>query len=220
MVRILSIDGGGIRGIIPAMLLAEIERRTERPIAHLFDLVAGTSTGGIIALGLTIPKYPGAPLYSAQRFVELYENEGARIFHRSLLRAMFAIDNLTWKKYSSTGIEQVLRNILATRGCGTPPRDVLITSYEIERSFPFFFRAESARTTGLRFSGARRGPRDVRRAHLLRAYETAYRNDSEITTRSSMAASSPTIPPPARWWKRERRRIRPTSWWSRLEPVD
>ncbi|MGB6944850.1 MAG: patatin-like phospholipase family protein, partial [Bryobacteraceae bacterium] len=57
MIKILCIDGGGIRGIIPAVVLAEIERRTARPIAHLFNLIAGTSTGGILAIGLTIPKH-------------------------------------------------------------------------------------------------------------------------------------------------------------------
>ena len=53
---ILSIDGGGIRGIIPAMILAEIESRTGYRIAQMFDLIAGTSTGGVLALGLTIPQ--------------------------------------------------------------------------------------------------------------------------------------------------------------------
>ena len=144
MVRILSIDGGGIRGIIPAMVLAEIERRTQRPVAQLFDLVAGTSTGGIIALGLTVPKCPGAPLYRAQRFVELYEHEGARIFSRSLLRAMFAVDNLTLKKYSSTGIEQVLKEYFGDARLRDAVTDVLITSYEIERRFPFFFKSRNA----------------------------------------------------------------------------
>ena len=52
--RILSIDGGGIRGIIPAIVLAEIEKRTQKPIYQLFDLIAGTSTGGLLASGLTI----------------------------------------------------------------------------------------------------------------------------------------------------------------------
>jgi patatin-like phospholipase/acyl hydrolase len=47
--KVLSIDGGGIRGLIPAVVLAEIERRTGRRIADLFDLIAGTSTGGILA---------------------------------------------------------------------------------------------------------------------------------------------------------------------------
>jgi patatin-like phospholipase/acyl hydrolase len=55
LIKVLSIDGGGIRGIIPAMVLAEIEKRTNKPISELFHLIAGTSTGGIITLGLTKP---------------------------------------------------------------------------------------------------------------------------------------------------------------------
>jgi patatin-like phospholipase/acyl hydrolase len=69
MKRILSIDGGGIRGMIPALVLAEIERKTGRPIAAQFDLLAGTSTGGIICLGLAKDNGQGEPLYSAQDMV-------------------------------------------------------------------------------------------------------------------------------------------------------
>ena len=83
VVKVLSIDGGGIRGIIPAMVLMEIERRTQRPIATLFDLVAGTSTGGILALGLAKPNGQGRPEHSAESLLGLYENDGAKIFSRS-----------------------------------------------------------------------------------------------------------------------------------------
>ena len=127
------------------MVLAEIERRTNQPAARLFDLVAGTSTGGIIALGLTIPPAPGAPLYSANRFVELYEHEGSRIFSRSLARAMFAIDNLTWKKYGCDGIEQVLHKYFGDSRLRDAVTDVVVTSYEIQRRFPFFFKSSNAR---------------------------------------------------------------------------
>ena len=51
--KVLAIDGGGIRGIIPAMVLHYIEEKTGKRIADLFDFIAGTSTGGILALGLT-----------------------------------------------------------------------------------------------------------------------------------------------------------------------
>ena len=53
--RVLSIDGGGIRGIIPAMVIAHIEKRMGKPAHELFDLLVGTSTGGILALGLAHP---------------------------------------------------------------------------------------------------------------------------------------------------------------------
>jgi len=128
------------------MVLAEIERRTGEPAARLFDLIAGTSTGGIIALGLAIPRCPGAPLYSANRFVELYEHEGRRIFSRSFARAMFAVDNLTWKKYSCQGIEGVLKEYFGDSRLRDAVTDVLVTSYEIERRFPFFFKSANART--------------------------------------------------------------------------
>jgi Patatin-like phospholipase len=73
--RILSIDGGGIRGIFPAAVLAGLEREFTggRSIASYFDLVAGTSTGGILALGL------GAG-YTAADLLELYVTRGNEIF--------------------------------------------------------------------------------------------------------------------------------------------
>ena len=85
--KILAIDGGGIRGIIPAMILAEIEKRTLKPISSLFDLIAGTSSGGILALGLTKPglieAFDGFPIpeYSAENLLQIYIEYGAEIFY-------------------------------------------------------------------------------------------------------------------------------------------
>ena len=52
--RLLSLDGGGIRGIIPALVLAHLERQMGAPTSELFDLIVGISTGGILALGLSL----------------------------------------------------------------------------------------------------------------------------------------------------------------------
>lgn len=152
MIRILAIDGGGMRGIIPAMLLAEIEKRMARPAALLFDLIAGTSTGGILALGLTIPKkapgspsMPGMPLRSAWELVEMYERDGSRIFSRSLWHRVRSFDNLHHPKYSTSGLEDVLEQYFGEARLRDAATDVLITSYEVERSFPFFFRSAIAR---------------------------------------------------------------------------
>jgi patatin-like phospholipase/acyl hydrolase len=143
--KILSIDGGGIRGIIPAMLLAHIESLTGLPTGELFDLVAGTSTGGILALGLTIPKTAGAGLYTAQHFVDMYEQEGRRIFSRSFWRRIVACNNLMKEKYSATGIEAVLADYFGESRLSDAVIDVLVTGYEIECSFPFFFKSSHAR---------------------------------------------------------------------------
>lgn len=71
--KILSIDGGGIRGIIPAIFLEEVEKAVKKPIWEYFDLICGTSTGGIIALAIAV----GKPVAEAR---ELYEKKGAEIF--------------------------------------------------------------------------------------------------------------------------------------------
>lgn len=86
---ILSISGGGIRGIIPAVVLAELENITQKPIAKSFDLIAGTSTGGIIASMLAVPGKNQQPKYSAQKVVELYKDFGKTVFNQSFLRKLF-----------------------------------------------------------------------------------------------------------------------------------
>ena len=145
LVKILSIDGGGIRGIIPALVLAEIERRTKRPIASLFDLIAGTSTGGLIALGLTKPGVGGKPQYSAQQIVQMYEDDGSTIFSRSLWHRVIAVGNFLEEKYTSTGIDQVLEKYFGNAMLKDALTDVLISSYEIEQRFPFFFKSSKAK---------------------------------------------------------------------------
>jgi len=94
-IGILAIDGGGISGIIPARILAEMEEVSGQPIARMFDLIAGTSTGGILALGLTKPDREGNPQYSARELVKLYQEEGGTIFSRSVwhwLRALGVLE--------------------------------------------------------------------------------------------------------------------------------
>ena len=80
MKKILSIDGGGIRGIIPAMVLAAIKEETGVPTAKNFDLIAGTSTGGILALGLSIPKGQTDPQFTAEGLADIYTRRGHEIF--------------------------------------------------------------------------------------------------------------------------------------------
>ena len=138
-VRILSIDGGGIRGLIPAKILYELERRTEKPISSLFDLIAGTSTGGIIAVALSCPG-EGGPRFSAQALVEFYLTEGPRIFKRSPWRI-----GLLEEKYPSQTIEGILQEYLGDITLSEALVEILVTAYEIELRQPYFFKRHRAR---------------------------------------------------------------------------
>lgn len=87
--RILSIDGGGIRGIIPCRVLMEIEKITNRKIHELFDCIGGTSTGGILALGLTMSREGGSP-YTAEELCNMYTREHGEIFKKATSAATAA----------------------------------------------------------------------------------------------------------------------------------
>jgi uncharacterized protein len=142
--RILSLDGGGIRGIIPALILADLERRTGKPITDLFDLVAGTSTGGILALGLVRPGAGGRPMYSAEEMVDLYEKDGPRIFQRQVWHRIKAVGNLAEEKYPSRGVDTVLEERLGDSRLGDALRPTVVTAYDIEAREPHFFKSHRA----------------------------------------------------------------------------
>lgn len=144
-VKILAIDGGGIRGMIPAVVLAGLEQKKGRKIAEMFDLIAGTSSGGILALVLTKPDGSGKPQYAAEDAVRLYEREGRRIFHRSVWHMANALGSLAEEKYPSAGMEGVLEDYFGEARLKDAVTEVLITSYEIERRFPFFFKSRNAK---------------------------------------------------------------------------
>src|SRR6476659_5279199 len=92
--RILCVDGGGIRGLIPALVIAELERRIqvrttpEARISDYFHMFAGTSTGGLVALSLTAPDpdKPDRPAVSADLLARFYTEDGPKIFHRSVFQ--------------------------------------------------------------------------------------------------------------------------------------
>lgn len=88
--KILSIDGGGIRGILPAFWLSELEFRTRKPISKLFNLISGTSTGGLIASGLVIPNKHNKdiPAFRALDILNIYRKESSYLFttNKSILK--------------------------------------------------------------------------------------------------------------------------------------
>ncbi|WP_168464803.1 patatin-like phospholipase family protein [Wolbachia endosymbiont of Ctenocephalides felis wCfeT] len=136
---ILSVDGGGIRGIIPAIILAEIEQRTGKPISEIFDLMAGTSTGGIVVAGLCKKDNTGNPQYSASDLVDLYKEYGPYIFKSSFLRRSI-FSWLNGAQYPYQNIENILHKYFGDATLADASNNLLLTSYDIRNNCPFFFK--------------------------------------------------------------------------------
>jgi patatin-like phospholipase/acyl hydrolase len=142
---ILSIDGGGLRGLIPVVFLLELERRTGQPIHRLFDLIAGTSTGGILGMGIAVPDADGQPRYTVRDGLRLYREEGPKIFSRDLRRGLTTLNGLTGPRYRADAMTAALADYLGSARLQHTLTDLVITAYDIERRSPWFFRSLRAR---------------------------------------------------------------------------
>lgn len=134
--KVIAIDGGGIRGLIPALVLAEIESRTGRRIAEMAGLIAGTSTGGIIACALAKPD----PM-PASEIAQLYVEEGPRIFDRSLLKKITSVGGYLDERYESKGLVQALVRYLGDTQMKAATVPLLLTAYDTERRAIHFLRS-------------------------------------------------------------------------------
>ena len=150
--RILSIDGGGIRGLIAARVIARLEElisaeaEEERRLADCFQMFAGTSTGGLLALGLTVPDPadPTRPRLSGSDLVDLYLNEGPRIFGDTLHK-LLSLGGWIAPKHSEARLERALRERFGDARLGAALRELIVTSYDMSEPGPHFFKRWRAR---------------------------------------------------------------------------
>ncbi|MFT6556494.1 patatin-like phospholipase family protein [Sneathiella sp.] len=148
--KILSIDGGGIRGVIPAVLLQYLEAESGKAIADLFDLIVGTSTGGILAAGATVPDATGKPKYSATDLLKIYEDHGTEIFSRSFWKGIVSAGGMTDEQYDEEALENLLDRYFGTTTLKDCLKPVILTSYDIEARAPYFFKSRQALKTDTR----------------------------------------------------------------------
>lgn len=159
MKRILSIDGGGIRGLIPALLLADFEKKTGKSCRDQFDMIAGTSTGGIIAIGLLA----GVP---AATLANLYALRGSEIFTNPGLGIMRP-------KYSAIPLEAILQETLGSIWLSeTTGPELLVPATCANPRGAYFFKSWKARGTKLN-SGDVQNDLDFRLWQIARATSAA-----------------------------------------------
>lgn len=141
MRKILSIDGGGIRGVFPAAFLAEIEDALPKPIGSYFDLITGTSTGGIIAIGLAMG-------LSAKEILALYEDRGPEIFEQDVegSRGVFNMlrrnvrGSVFGPKYSPEALRNALVDTLGDRRIGDAKTRLMIPAWHPQTRRVYIFK--------------------------------------------------------------------------------
>jgi patatin-like phospholipase/acyl hydrolase len=151
--RILAVDGGGIRGLIPALVLAELEKRLQAHrgagarVSDYFHMLAGTSTGGLVALSLTAPDpaAPGRPRFSAADLAALYTQDGPAIFRRTLGRRLATLWGLVGPKYPAAPLAAALERRLGDTRLDAALRDLVVCAYDMTAREPYVFKRWRAR---------------------------------------------------------------------------
>jgi len=150
--RILSIDGGGMRGILPGQILVTLEEILQQlsgdpdaRIADFFDLIAGTSTGGILACLYLTPGPNGqTPMYSAQQAVDLYLTHGGEVFATSVWHSLKAAGGWCDERYSDDGLNGLLERYSGALRLNDLLKPCLITAYDTVRRRAHFFKQHAA----------------------------------------------------------------------------
>ena len=137
----MTIDGGGIRGTFPAAFLANLEKGLEQPIGRYFDLISGTSTGGIIAIGLALGM-------TAADILRLYEEKGPVIFGQTgyRLRGWLARKYLWGRwlvsgpKYNTAALYSALVEVFGERKLGDAQTRLMIPAWHPKTQGVYIFK--------------------------------------------------------------------------------
>lgn len=133
--RVLSLDGGGVRALITLEVLAYLEQASGKRVCELFDLIVGTSTGGLLALGLS----KESP-YSARQIAQIYANDCPRIFNRSVGQKFKSLAQFNGPKYSNQTLYECALKILGGKTkMSNVVCDVMVTTYDIAKRTPRFY---------------------------------------------------------------------------------
>ncbi len=145
-VRILSLDGGGIRGLIPVILMKRLEEilqertgRKDAAIFEFFDFFAGTSTGAILTSMLLYPGKKNRPKYTVNDVLDVYTKRGNEVFDMKLNQMLLSVGGIADKRYHAKSFESVLYEFFGNVRVSQLLRPCLITAYDIERMQPIFF---------------------------------------------------------------------------------
>lgn len=133
--NILSIDGGGILGLYSAELLTLIEKelfKNSKTFSDKFNLIAGTSTGGIIALALALGCSPA-------QISELYKFHGEEIFHKSYFNCLFKNWIIT-NRYSSIPLQNTLSEFFGDKAVKDCKTNICIPAIDVSNCQPIIFK--------------------------------------------------------------------------------
>ncbi|GAB4852103.1 Proteolipid protein 2 [Ancistrocladus abbreviatus] len=154
LITILSIDGGGIRGIIPGIILGFLESELQKldgedaRLADYFDVIAGTSTGGLVTAMLAAPNENNRPLFSAKDIKQFYLDNCPKIFPQSSYTVTKMLKTLVQgPKYDGRYLHRIVKEKLGNTRLHQTLTNIVIPTFDIKRMQPTIFSSYEVKKT-------------------------------------------------------------------------
>ncbi len=133
--RVLSISGGGVKGLAPTKVLQQFVHESGKSIHELFDFIVGTSIGGILATALTVKNENNTAKYTPEDMVDMMVNEAQNIFPHTIVNTNM-LYNIAFPKYTREGIDDLLEAKLGNATFRDTTIPILTVSYSLDKDGP------------------------------------------------------------------------------------
>ncbi|XP_026424034.1 patatin-like protein 2 [Papaver somniferum] len=158
LITILCIDGGGVRGVIPSTILEFLEAELqildgpEARLCDYFDIISGTSTGGLVTAMLTAPNEQNRPLFAAKEIPQFYLDHSSKIFPQTKIGILdnakkWIHDMVGGPKYDGEYFHGLLRKLLGQTRLHQTLTSVAIPAYDVKQRHTCIFTTQKAKTT-------------------------------------------------------------------------
>lgn len=193
--RILSIDGGGLRGMVPLMVLEKIEKETGKRIHEMFDMVVGTSTGGIIVCGVLASEDGKTPRLTLAQLMNLYKSKAGEIFpfRKKPINWLVFIKNIFRPKFNPKGLDSNLSEYFNGLKLSNMLGQGIVTAYDVKYNEVVMFKSRKSSEEGFDAD-----LKDVCRATsaaptYLPAYEMKFSGKDRILVDGGVYVNNPTM---------------------------
>lgn len=151
-VRVLSIDGGGMRSLLALKCLEYLEKRSGRPVCELFDVMVGTSSGAFVVAALAVPLDATTPRFTAAELIKEFPKLWAKTLKTPVIHPILSIDGRTAPKYLARVRQKVFQDFFGEMQVGSALTTVILPAYSTPEQVPFLFASDMGKSSS--FSGS------------------------------------------------------------------
>ncbi len=150
-VRVLSIDGGGMRGLLALYCLDYLEKKSGRPVSELFDVMVGTSSGAFIVAALSVPLDRSTPRFTAAELIKEFPKVWSKTMETPVFHPLLSLEGRTAPKYLTRVRQSVFQEFFGAAQVADALTTTILPTYSIQSRAPFLFASDMGKSTT--FSG-------------------------------------------------------------------